>query len=106
MLMCEKIDNEREFETYLESTFDLIYSLMKKGSLNVSDAWRCITNNITYGKEMDLGYVGYFVAGALAQVRQTKRPREETVLGEEGRQRVDSELNPVDGNLLIRIQSL
>ena len=105
MLMCETIDNEGDFETNLECTFDLIYSLMEKGPLNVSDAWQCVLNATTYGKENDLGKVDFYPGKALAEMRQ-KRPREETVLGGEGRQRVNSELNPVDGNLLFRIQSL
>lgn len=97
MLMCGEIDNENDFEENLESVFDLIYSLMKKGSLNISDAWRFVANTIRYGTERDLGEVIPDAGGALAAMRQTSRQRLGTI---------DSEMNPVDGNLLIRIQSL
>ena len=97
MLMCGEIDHEDDFEENLESVFDLIYSLMKKGSLNISDAWRFVANTMRYGTETDLGEVILYSTGALAAMRQTSRQRLGTI---------DSELNPVDGNLLIRIQSL
>jgi len=68
---------------------------MKKDSLNISDAWRFVANTIRYGTERDLGEVIPDPGGALAAMRHASRQRT-----------IDSELNPVDGNLLIRIQSL
>ena len=106
MLMCEEIDNEGDFETSVEFVIDLIYSLMKKDSLNVSDTWRFVANTMIYGTENDLGEVSLNSTDALAAMRRTNSQREETVLGGEGQQRVDSERNPGDRNLLIRIQSL
>ena len=74
---------------------------MKKGSLNVSDAWRFVANTMIYGTENDLGEVSLNSTGALAAMRRTNSQR-----GWGGLETIDSELNPVDGNLLIRIQSL
>ena len=102
ILMCEEIDNEGNFEEQLEFVFDIIYRLMKRDSLNTSDALRFVANNIRYGTERDLGEVILDAGRALAAMHQTSRQR----LGEGGQQRVDSERNPGDRNLLIRIQSL
>ena len=101
MLMCEKIDDESEFEENLKFLIELIYGLMKSGSLNVSDAWRFVANTMRYGTERDLGEVSLNSTGALAAMRRTNSQR-----GWGGLETIDSELNPVDGNLLIRIQSL
>ena len=97
MMMCKEIDNEDDFEEKLEFVFHAIYELMRIGSLNISDAWRFVANTMRYGTERDLGEVLLDSTGALAAMRQTSRQRLGTI---------DSELNPVDGNLLIRIQSL
>ena len=101
MMMCKEIDNEDDFEEKLEFVFHAIYELMRIGSLNISDAWRFVANTMRYGTDRDLGEVIPDAGGALAAMRRTNSQRRGV-----GLETIDSELNPVDGNLLIRIQSL